>query len=57
LARVSGAGPGARSDNRIDGFATLLLVSDDAAPNQEPEDLAAAVEELRARLVWVRDYL
>jgi hypothetical protein len=32
-------------------------VPDDAAPNQEPEDLAAAVEELRARLVWVRDYL
>jgi hypothetical protein len=24
---------------------------------QEQEDLAAAVEELRARLVWVRDYL
>jgi hypothetical protein len=32
-------------------------VSDNAVPVQEPEDLAAAVEELRARLVWVRDYL
>jgi hypothetical protein len=31
-------------------------VADDASV-QEPEDLAAAVEELRARLVWVRDYL
>jgi hypothetical protein len=32
-------------------------VADATAPPQEPEDLAAAVEELRARLVWVRDYL
>ena len=29
----------------------------DAPDALSPDELAAAVEELRARLVWVRDYL